>query len=298
MSLAIPRRIGAHVSAAGGVHLAIERAASIGGNCVQLFSGSPRVWHKPALNTVDPVKISSNVNKYHVSPIFIHAIYLVNLASNNPELVTKSVKSLEYELAFDSLIGGAGVIVHLGSHQGRGFEAMQQQLVERITEILTNTPENSTFLIENSAGQKGKIGSQLEEVCYLLTELEQAGGYVSKKRLGWCFDTCHAFAAGYHLGDSTKLAGGEQSALVSIGELDLWSTLRLVHVNDSRDPFASGRDRHANLGDGLIPAADLRSFLNQPEITHIPLILEVPGLEKKGPDEENVVRLQELVGEM
>lgn len=286
MSLAIPRRIGAHVSAAGGVHLAIERAAAIGGNCVQLFSGSPRVWHKPALSTVYPDKITTNVNKYQVSPIFTHALYLVNLASDKPDLLAKSIASLVYELEFDSLIGGAGVVVHLGSHQGRGFAQMKDQLVQTTAQILASTPENSTFLIENAAGQNGKIGGKLEEIAELLTELEKQGQFVTKKRIGWCFDTCHAFAAGYSL----------VNAFGKITELQLGERLRCIHVNDSRDPFASGRDRHANLGDGLIPNADLRAFLNQPELLGVPLILEVPGLEKKGPDAENVFRLKKLVG--
>ncbi len=281
------RRIGAHVSAAGGTQLALERAAAIGCNCVQLFSGSPRVWQKQDLLLVDPAKISSNSKKYDVSPIFTHALYLVNLATDNPELLAKSVASLQYELEFDSLIGGAGVIVHIGSHQGRGFAAMAPQMVETVAEILRNTPEDSTFLIENAAGQKGKIGGTLEEIKTLLTDLEKSGKFVSGNRLGWCFDTCHAFAAGYPI----------KEVFSSISELGLLDSLRCIHVNDSRDPFDSGRDRHDNLGDGSIPSTDLRHFLNQPEIKHIPLILEVPGLEKKGPDAENVLRLKKLVGE-
>ena len=280
------RLIGAHVSAAGGTHLALERAAGIGCNCVQLFSGSPRVWQKPALATVDVDKITANKAKYLVSPIFTHALYLVNLASDNPELLAKSIASLQYELAFDSRVGGSGVIVHLGSHQGRGFEAMQEQIVKAIVSILETTPEDSTFLIENSAGQNGKIGSKMEEIVSLLEAVEKAGSFVSKKRLGWCFDTCHGFAAGYDLA----------SVVPELQKLGLLKTLRCIHVNDSRDPFASGRDRHDNIGDGQIPAPALRSFLNQPAILQIPLILEVPGLEKTGPDAENVLRLKKLVG--
>ncbi len=280
------RLIGAHVSAAGGPHLALERAAGIGCNCVQLFSGSPRVWQKPALATVDVDKITANKAKYLVSPIFTHALYLVNLASDNPELLAKSIASLQYELAFDSRVGGSGVIVHLGSHQGRGFAAMEAQIVDAVAKILESTPENSTFLIENSAGQNGKIGSKMEEIVSLLEAVEKAGSFVSKKRLGWCFDTCHGFAAGYDLA----------SVVPELQKLGLLETLRCIHVNDSRDPFASGRDRHDNIGDGLIPAPTLRSFLNQPAILKIPLILEVPGLEKTGPDAENVLRLKKLVG--
>jgi deoxyribonuclease-4 len=267
--------------------MAIERAAEIGCNCVQLFSGSPRVWQKPSLTTVDRVKIDSNSEKYHVSPIFTHALYLVNLASDKPELVEKSIASLEYELQFDARIGGAGVIVHLGSHQGRGFDAMKEQLVDTIATILKKTPDNSTFLIENAAGQNGKIGGKFEEIAYLLTELEREGNWVSKGRVAWCFDTCHGFAAGYAL----------DSVYEEMQQLGLVASLRCIHVNDSRDPFASGRDRHDNLGDGNIPHEALRAFLAEPALAAIPLILEVPGLEKKGPDAENVLRLKKLVGE-
>lgn len=282
------RKIGAHVSASGGVHLAIERAAAIGCNAVQVFSGSPRVWQKPSLATIDQVKIRTNVEKYNVSPIITHGLYLVNLASDNPALLEKSIASLTFELQFDAHIGGAGVVVHLGSHQGRGFEAMKQQVVDAIKTILDATPENSRFLIENAAGQNGKIGGKLEEVAELLNALEEKGQYVSKNRLGWCFDTCHGFAAGYDL----------STIYTKMVELDLVISLYCIHVNDSRDPFASGRDRHENLGDGLIPPEALKAFLNRKEITAIPLILEVPGLEKLGPDAVNVQRLRAIVGEV
>lgn len=284
--MAVTRQIGAHVSAAGGPHLAVERAAAIGCNCLQLFSGSPRVWQKPALSIIEPEKIRTNQKKYAIKSIFTHALYLVNLATDNPESLAKSVRSLRYELLFDSRIGGAGVIVHVGSHQGRGFAAMKQQLVTAIAEILESTPADSTFLIENAASQKGKIGGTLEEIAELLVALEEMGAYVSGKRLGWCFDTCHAFAAGYVL---TEVYG-------KIEALKLLNSLLCIHVNDSRDPFGSGRDRHENLGDGLIPGDELQTVLNQPELAAIPLILEVPGLEKSGPDAENVRRLKMLIG--
>lgn len=267
--------------------MAIERAAAIGCNCVQLFSGSPRVWQKPPLTAVDPEKMSANSEKYDVLPIFTHALYLVNLASDNPALLEKSISSLQYELEFDARIGGGGVVVHLGSHQGRGFAAMTEQVAGAIKRILDTTPENSRFLIENAAGQNGKVGGKLEEVAQLLGELEKAGQYVSKKRLGWCFDTCHGFAAGYDLG----------TVFAVFQKLGLVDSLYCIHVNDSRDPFGSGRDRHENLGDGLIPPEQLAAFLMQPELAAIPLVLEVPGLEKQGPDAANVQRLRQLVGE-
>lgn len=288
------RRIGGHLSAAGGVANAIDRAVTIGANCVQVFSGSPRVWQRSPLNLVDAEKVFSKQRESDVKPIFIHALYLVNLASENPELRQKSVRVLKHDLEFDSLLKGSGVIVHLGSHQGRGWAAVRAQVAESIAEILKDTPANSTFLIENSASHNGKLGNDLSEIRWLLDE-------VKSNRLGWCLDTCHLHAAGYALGaaispDYRSQPGvKEKTAIETINELNLWSTLKCIHLNDSKDPFASGRDRHQNIGEGLIPTEDLKYFLNYPELTHIPLITEAPGLDGKGPDAENIRRIKALV---
>ena len=288
------RKIGAHVSAAGGPHKAVERAAEIGCNCVQVFSGSPRSWKRKPLAELDTEKLSSARMSRAIEPVVTHAIYLVNLASENEELLENSKSSLAYDLAFDAAIAGAGVVVHLGSHQGRGWEAVQRGVLERVAKLLENSPAAATLLIENSAGQKGKLSTELAEIRWMLDRL-------ASPKVGWCFDTCHAFAGGYALGDpSNRNRGGgaaDAFAVEEIERLKLWDELRCVHVNDSRDPFASGRDRHANIGDGEIPSDDLEYFLARPEITGLPLILEVPGFNNDGPDAENVRRLRELVGE-
>lgn len=298
------KHIGAHVSASGGIEKTPKRAADIGCNAIQLFSGSPRVWRKKDLSDHHVDKFYSEVEKYDIKSIFTHAIYLTNLASNKPELVQKSVKSLGYDLAFDALIKGSGVVVHLGSHQGRGWETVRDQVAEQIRQLLAQAPAGATLLIENSAGQNGKLNSDLAEIKWLLDE-------VDSPQLGWCFDTCHAHAAGYSLGEEVRVKEGQdallatdekevknvrsETALEAISRLDLWDTLKVIHVNDSRDEFGSGRDRHDNLGEGNIPREDFKYFLNHEEVKNIPLVLEVPGVDKKGPDSENVKRLRGLV---
>lgn len=298
------RKIGAHVSAAGGQALAVERAANIGCNCVQVFAGSPRGWQRPNLAQIDFSAIKTQQAEFQVSPLFTHALYLINLASDDAVILDKSITALQADLHFDSLVGGAGVVVHVGSHQGRGWEAVKGQLLEVIDQILSSTPENSLFLIENSAGQNGKIGSDLTEVAWLLHELEQKNHWVSQKRVGWCFDTCHAHAAGYMLGEKPNQTLLDQAedvknyrglAIETIEQLHLWPTLKLIHVNDSRDPFGAGRDRHDNIGEGMIPSDDLRHLLNVPQLTDTPFITEVPGFDGKGPDQENVGRIMKLV---
>ncbi|MBU0974171.1 deoxyribonuclease IV [Patescibacteria group bacterium] len=307
------RKIGAHVSVSGGLYKAIERASKIGANCVQLFSGSPRVWKRKDLTEFNTLKLFSKQKELAVDPIFIHSLYLINLASNKPELLEKSFNALKYDLEFDSLVKGSGIIVHLGSHQGRGWESAREQVVQQIAGLLSVTPRDSTFLIENSAGQNGKLCSNLEEIRWLMDRVFELGGEKSnflmnmfKKRLGWCFDTCHAHAAGYALGENRnfrvetekthiilKNSFMKKTALEEITALKLWSTLKCIHVNDSKDDFNSGRDRHANLGEGNIPTEDFIYFLNYKKILKIPLLLEVPGLDKNGPDAHNIAILKD-----
>lgn len=283
------REVGGHVSAAGGIELAIERGAAIGGNCVQVFSGSPRVWLRPELSRFDAKKIAAKRAEKGIGSIITHSLYLVNLASENPELIQKSMKALAFDLQFDAHIRGNGVVVHVGSHKGAGWEVCREEVKKNIAKLVEEAPEGSTFLIENAASPNGKIGGKLEEVKWLINE-------IGTDKLGWCFDTCHGFTAGYGIGKTQPPgAAMPRTAAEEIERLGLWPTLKCVHVNDSRDPFGSGRDRHDNLGAGLIPQEDFEYFLNLPELEKVPLILEVPGIEKEGPDAENIARLKKLV---
>lgn len=278
--------VGAHVSASGGYEKALERVVALGGDALQLFSASPRVWRKPGLESVDAALFAAERERLGVGPVFTHALYLVNLASDKPDQLHKSIAALKFEMAFDAAIVGDGVVVHLGSHQGRGWEAMREQIAAAIETITSATPSQSTFLIENSAGQNGKIASDLAEIRWLLDRLPS-------DRVGWCLDTCHAHAAGYELDPAGQRTRG--SLLRAIDELELWDALKCVHVNDSRDAFDSGKDRHANLGEGQIKVADFQAFLTAPELQAYPLILEVPG-EGSGPDQPNLDRLKSWIG--
>jgi deoxyribonuclease IV len=291
-------RIGAHVSAAGGIHKAIERSAAIGGNCVQVFTASPRSWRRPDIEKVASAEVIENEIKkaqkeYNIFPVVTHAMYLVNLASPKKEQLEKSRQVLEFDLEFDARVGGSGVVVHLGSHLGAGWEATREGVVEQIQKILSASSGESTLLIENSAGQNGKLCSDLSEIRWVLDQ-------INSPRLGWCVDTCHAYAAGYGVGETQPIFTEERTAaakpenirnqtlLTAITENNLWDELKVVHINGSRDPFASGRDRHANIGEGELLSSDMAYFLNHEKVISKPMILEVPGLEGNGPDSHNV----------
>lgn len=305
MKPTLNRRIGAHLSTSKGIVETVRTAVEIGANCLQVFSGSPRMWRRTPLDRIDAKAVQKAQEEADVRPIFTHALYLVNLASDNPDIVAHSLETLKHDLTFDAHLGGAGVVVHIGSHQGKGFAAVKDMVATRIQEILRETPEQSHFLIENAAGQQGKIGGDLTEVQWLIQQLKS-------ERVGWCVDTCHAFAAGYTFSNNSAFyqeKEQEENTLFNsdiaapklpllpeaIHELGLLNSLKVIHVNGSRDPFNSGRDRHANIGEGTISSAELQAFLNHPAFVTIPLITEVPGIENQGPDAENIARIKELV---
>lgn len=274
--------VGGHLSVAKGLKSAVESIQEMGGSAIQIFSGSPRSW---ARKPIDEVLLKSNKNILQNSKITLatHALYLVNLTPDKDELLEKSMNALAYDLEFTAKLGGVGVVVHLGSHLGKGFDAVKDALIERLDRLLSSAASDATLLIENSAGQSGKLGSSLEEIEWILEQLEQ---HRQSGKLGWCFDTCHGFAAGYDLSKLDELISSSR----------LQKSLKLIHVNDSKDPWKSGRDRHENLGEGQIGEVVMRSALNANVCKGLPMILEVPGIEGNGPDKENVQRLRSYVG--
>jgi len=269
------RKIGGHVSIAGGLPNAITNTLRIGGNCLQIFAGSPRSWARHPFSAETVQAFRSEVEKQQLDPVFIHALYLINLASGNDDLLEKSIDSLVGDLKNGEQINSAGVIVHIGSHQGRGFDAVSSQLIDVLSRILSCT-QATPLILENSAGQQGKIGS-LEEINFLIDEIKNP-------RLKVCLDTAHLFEAGY---DFTSDQGLKK--LISLlRDLDLLDKISCLHLNDSATDLASHRDLHANLGEGKIGLTGLGKFVCAPELSHLPLLLEVPGENKKGPDKVNI----------
>lgn len=279
--------IGAHLSVAGGYNNAIDRAVAVGADAVQVFSGSPRVWARPAIVPAQLQAFAEYGKENGMRSIFVHALYLVNLASDSAESVQKSSNALLNDLIFGKYFNCDGVVVHLGSHQGRGWEAVKEQVVVQIQKIIDAAAEQDSqtpFLIENSAGQKGKLCSDLNEVRWLLDR-------VDRPNLGWCYDTCHGWAAGY---SATQPADHDHDLFATLDALNLWTGLRCVHMNDSRDPFASGRDRHANIHDGTLTTQEWQALTQHPKFSQVPVITEVPGLDGNGPDAENIRRIRGL----
>lgn len=276
------RRIGGHVSIAGNLVNAVTKSVSIGGNCMQIFAGSPRLWSRKPFIEKDVKNFLEAMETNDIRPTFIHALYLVNLASVNQEIQEKSISSLIVDMQNGARIQSAGVIVHIGSHLGTGFDAVKDQLIAVITRILAST-ENCDLILENDAGQNGKIGSP-EEISFLINKIKNP-------RLKVCIDTAHLFESGVDIRELKSVEKFSQT-LEDLGIID---KLVCLHLNDSATALDSHRDMHSNIGEGEIGIAGLKNIVNYPSFSKLPLILEVPGENRAGSDEKNITLAKGLI---
>lgn len=273
-------RIGAHVSAAGGITNAIDRARAIGGNCLQIFISPPQGWRKTEIADETAAAFKAGMEAYHLGPVFIHALYLVNLATANPELREKSIDALAHALTTADRIGAQGVIYHTGSATTRQDDVMDD-VVSAMREILNRAPGKSQLIIETAAGTT--IGAQFRDVALMR---ERAGS----DRVKVCFDTCHAFAAGHDVRTPASIKAMLKTFDATIG----LKHLVVVHANDSKFGLGEGRDRHENIGEGHIGIEAFRALLHAEPLRKLPWVLEVPGFDDKGPDAKNIAILQRL----
>lgn len=276
-------QLGAHVSTSGGIHTAIDRIEAIGGDCVQIFTQSPRAWRPTNHDPANFERFKERRAEAGIGGVVCHAVYLINLASPNDELYEKSVAALENTVDVASGIEADGVVFHVGSHQGAGFEVSLKRVVPALRKALKRCSETTWLLIENTAGTGDTIGRSIDELAALYDALD------AHEWLGICLDSCHLYASGY---DVTNR--GELDRL--LGEVDQrigLERLRALHVNDSKAPLGSNRDRHDNIGEGLI-GEELGVFLSHPKLQGLPAYLEVPGTDGHGPDAEQVRKLKEL----
>lgn len=270
-------RIGAHVSVAGGVHNAIDNALAIGAECVQIFPSAPQSWGFRPIDEEVQTKFRMGAREHGIGPNVFHGIYLVSLGSDDPGLVQRGKSSLAKYLNVAADLDVMGVIFHLNSHKGRGFEAVLPQLTGSLREVLDAAPDHAQLILENSAGMGNHIGSRFAELGAMIKALDDPRVHV-------CLDTQHAFAAGYDLTTPEGVATAMEEFDSEIGLHHLVA----VHCNDSKPPLGGALDRHENLGHGQMGVAAFEAIMAHPAFRDVPFYLEVPGIEGKGPDAENV----------
>ena len=275
--------IGAHVSTAGGLVKAHGRGLEIGADAIQVFNQSPRIWKPTRWKDDDIAAFRDLMADGPIESIVIHAVYLVNCASKEPEIRSKSLASLKHSLRMGDAIGADGVVLHPGSTVGEPHEEALKRVGDALAEALAES-ESCDLLLEDTAGAGNTLGRSFDELARLV---ELAGGH---ERLGLCLDSCHLLASGYDVRTADAVAKVMDECEATVGE----GRLRCLHVNDSLTPLGSNRDRHAALGEGEIGARGCGEFLSEPRFEGLPAIFEGPGLEGKAPTAADIGRAREL----
>jgi deoxyribonuclease-4 len=269
------------MSAAGGLATAIDRIEAIGGDCVQLFTQSPRMW-RPTAHTREAIELfRTRRAEAGIDGVVCHALYLVNLAAPDDQVYAKSITAMRATMDTANAIGADAVIFHVGSRLGAGPEAGHERVVAALRQILERADGATWLLMENSAGTGGTIGRTIAELAVLVDALDR------HPRLGICLDSCHLFASGYDVTDRAAVAALAAEVDERIG-LD---RLKALHVNDSATPLGSNRDRHANILEGEI-GEGMGAFLSYPPFRKLDAYLEVPGTAGEGVDAEELAKVR------
>jgi deoxyribonuclease-4 len=276
-------KIGAHLSASGGIHTAVDRAEAVGADSLQVFTQSPRTWRPTNHEQSSFDRFRERRAEIGLDGVLCHALYLCNLAAPNDEVYTKSVAALGNTMEVARGIGADAVVFHVGSHLGSGFEVGLERVLPALEQVLELTSDETWLLMESSAGAGGTIGRSIDELATIHERLDR------HPRLGICLDSCHLYVSGVDVTDAAALDALLDEVDASIG-LD---RLRALHINDAAAPLGSNRDRHANIGEGLL-GEKLGVFLGNARLQGLPAVLETAGPDNRGPDANEVRKAKEL----
>jgi deoxyribonuclease-4 len=255
--------IGAHVSTQGGLANAVERGIESESDAIQIFNQSPRMWRPTIYTDEDFAGFRESFGASRMEQVVIHAVYLINSASKEPEIRKKSIASLTHALRVGDGIGADGVVLHAGSRKGEPHAASMKRAGKAIAKALADT-DTCPILLENTAGTDGPLGRDFDELAGLVDLLD------GDARVGICLDSCHLLASGFEIRTPEGLDAVLDEFDAKVG-LD---RLRCLHLNDSKIPLGGNRDRHAPLGDGEIGKDGLAVFLSEPRFEKLPTLIE------------------------
>jgi deoxyribonuclease-4 len=280
--------IGAHVSPSGGPAMAVERGVERAARSIQIFNQNPRQWKPREYSAEEVADCRAAMADSDVDALLIHAVYLLNCASEDREILDKSHASLTSSLRAGAALGAHCVVLHPGSalKNGGSVDAAIDRAGKVIAEALAESEECPLHL-EDTAGAGGTLGRSFDELARLI---EVAGG---DERLGVCLDSCHLLASGYDIRTAESLS----AVLDDFDRVIGLDRLGSLHVNDSVTPLGSNRDRHANLGDGEIGREGIAAFLSEPRFEGLPCVLEGPGHTGKAIDKQDIEWAMQLRAE-
>ena len=276
--------IGAHVSPAGGLWRAVERGTDLGAQAIQIFNQSPRAWRPTTYSDEDIARFREALANSEIGAVLIHAVYLLNCASEDREIREKTLASLSHSLRVGDAIGANAVVLHPGSAKSGAVGPAIDRAGELFAAALAES-ERCPLHLENTAGAGGTLGRSFEELAALL----EAGG--GGPRLGICLDSCHLLSSGYEIRTPAALTTVLDECDAAIGS----GRVASLHLNDSKTPLGSGRDRHANIGEGELGLGGARAFVNEPRFAGLPCVLETPGTDHSGPTAEEVALVVGLI---
>lgn len=284
------QKFGAHLSVAGGLHLAFDAAVKVGCDCMQIFVKNQRQWSARPLRDEEASIFREAQARTRIAPVVAHASYLINMASPDDRLRKKSVAALIDELTRCEALGVTGLVVHPGAHMGEGVDEGIRRVARSLDEMHAATRgfNSSMILLESTAGQGTTLGHQIAQLGAMIEQTSDPD------RLGVCIDTCHLFAAGYDLRDASAYNAMMHELETHVG----LSRVRCIHVNDSKGDCGSRIDRHEHITKGRIGKAGFANLLNDPRLAHVPRILETPkGVDGRGDDLDrvNIGRLKRLI---
>jgi len=278
--------LGAHMSIAGGLHLAFARIQEVQGESLQIFLSNQRQWQTVPLTSQMVEDFRQKWKENDCMPVAAHDSYLINLAAPDPTTLERSVAAFADELQRAATLEIPFLITHPGSHRGEGVEAGLERFVENMDRAITRSKTSTVMvLIENTAGQGTNLGSTFEEISFIISESQYAD------RLGVCFDTSHAFAAGYDI--RTRVT--YEDTLSTFDQIIGLERLKFFHINDSKRPLDSRVDRHEHIGEGEIGLAGFRLLLNDPRFRQHPMVLETPKGKELKEDKANLEVLRSLI---
>jgi len=275
-------KVGVHVSISGTLDLAVDRAKDAGCDVFQMFSRNPRGWAVQQLTEEVCEKFQAKVKTTGILPVD-HMPYLPNLASPKDEIYEKSVQSLTIELNRCDMLGIPFLVTHLGHHVGDGIAGGRSRVIRAINTALVASDNSVMLLLENTAGEKNSVGSSFEHIHGIIEGLDKL------ERVGVCFDTCHAFAAGYEM----RTEDGIAETIAQFDEQVGTKNIKIVHTNDTKGNRGSGLDRHEHIGMGYIREKGFRRILHHPVFRDLLLICETPVDERRD-DAGNIAKVREL----
>jgi len=276
-------RLGVHVSTAGKIYKAVDRAVELGCNAMQIFSRNPRSFRRKTFEEGDVSEFRIRRKNAGIFPLSIHAVYTQNLAGTDFRLYRLSIRDFILDLQDARQLGADLVVTHTGSFKGGSYSRGMEKAVSAFDKILNNVPKGITILLENISGSGSWLGSRISELAYIIKRL----GF--PKNMGICLDTCHAFSAGYNIreGKGLNLLVKEIDSLLGL------ERLKLIHLNDTKDELGSRKDRHEHIGRGKLGENGISGIINHPRLKGIPLILETPG-KSDGDDRVNLESVRRI----